>query len=225
MTEKLECDLVMRGGITSGIVYPRAIAKLAETYNFRSIGGTSAGAIAATATAAAAYAARNGQDFFQTRIKNLPKELATDKGGKTVLERLFQPAPGLEPLFGVLMASLQRGGPGRGLISIVSALYRHYWKWAVLGIGLASIPFALSLWLIRPILMTATGIEWLGLGAIFFSALIFILAFGLLGTVVGVGVDVVKRLPDNGYGLCTGSGRPDRPNPMNRRRILRASRH
>ena len=34
-TEKLECDLVMRGGITSGIVYPRAIAKLAETYNFR----------------------------------------------------------------------------------------------------------------------------------------------------------------------------------------------
>ena len=51
--EKLECDLVMRGGITSGIVYPRAIAKLAETYNFRSIGGTSAGAIAAAATAAA----------------------------------------------------------------------------------------------------------------------------------------------------------------------------
>jgi hypothetical protein len=30
--QKLECDLVMRGGITSGIVYPRAIAKLAETH-------------------------------------------------------------------------------------------------------------------------------------------------------------------------------------------------
>ena len=128
INKKLECDLLMRGGITSGIVYPRAIAKLAETYNFRSIGGTSAGAIAAAATAAAAYAARNGQDFFQTRIKTLPKELATNKGGKTVLERLFQPAPGLEPLFGVLMASLQRGGAGWGLISIVLALYRHYWK-------------------------------------------------------------------------------------------------
>jgi Patatin-like phospholipase len=213
MAEKLECDLVMRGGITSGIVYPRAIAKLAETYNFRSIGGTSAGAIAATATAAAAYAARNGKDFFQTRIKTLPQELATDTGGKTVLERLFQPAEGLEPLFGVLMASLQRGGPGWGLVSIVSALYRHYWKWAVVAIGLASIPFALSLWLIRPILMTATGFEWVGLGAIFFSALIFILAFGLIGTVVGVGVDIFKRLPANGYGLCTGSGRSDRPNP------------
>jgi len=26
---KLQCDLVMRGGIASGLVYPRAIAKLA----------------------------------------------------------------------------------------------------------------------------------------------------------------------------------------------------
>src|SRR4029079_2041270 len=92
-----------------GIVYPRAIAKLAETYNFRSIGGTSAGAIVAAAAAAAASAARHCQDFFEPRIKTLPKELATNKGGKTVLERLFQPAPGLEPLFGVLMARLQRG--------------------------------------------------------------------------------------------------------------------
>ena len=40
---KLQCDLVMRGGIASGIVYPRAIAKLAENYDFRSIGGTSVG--------------------------------------------------------------------------------------------------------------------------------------------------------------------------------------
>jgi hypothetical protein len=28
---KLECNLVTRGGITSGIVYLRAIARLAET--------------------------------------------------------------------------------------------------------------------------------------------------------------------------------------------------
>jgi hypothetical protein len=88
---KLECDLVMRGGITSGIVYPKAIAKLAETYRFRSIGGTSAGAIAAVATAAAAFGARTGENHFQTRIKVLPEELAGKKRGKTVLQRLFQP--------------------------------------------------------------------------------------------------------------------------------------
>ena len=61
--QKLECDLVMRGGITSGIVYPRAIAKLAESYRFRSIGGTSAGAIAAAATAAGALGVREGKEL------------------------------------------------------------------------------------------------------------------------------------------------------------------
>ena len=48
-----ECDLVMKGGITSGVVYPLAVCRLATTHHLRQIGGTSAGAIAA-ATAAAA---------------------------------------------------------------------------------------------------------------------------------------------------------------------------
>jgi hypothetical protein len=41
------CDLVMKGGITSGVVYPSLVMRLAEKYRFASIGGTSAGAIAA----------------------------------------------------------------------------------------------------------------------------------------------------------------------------------
>ena len=56
-----ECDIVMKGGVTSGIVYPPALLELQETYRFNSIGGTSAGAVAglspnrptATATTAA----------------------------------------------------------------------------------------------------------------------------------------------------------------------------
>jgi hypothetical protein len=49
-----ECDLVMKGGITSGIVYPPLAIKLHNKgYRFRNVGGTSAGAIAAAATAAA----------------------------------------------------------------------------------------------------------------------------------------------------------------------------
>src|SRR5680860_1364155 len=86
MTEKLQCDLVMRGGITSGIVYPRAIAKLADTYDFRSIGGTAAGAIAAAGTAAAADGAKHGEDHFKKRFKDLPRELSENKDGKTLLE-------------------------------------------------------------------------------------------------------------------------------------------
>ena len=48
-----ECDLVMKGGITSGVVYPLAIVEIAKAFRLRSIGGTSAGAIAAAAAAAA----------------------------------------------------------------------------------------------------------------------------------------------------------------------------
>lgn len=52
------CDLVMKGGITSGVVYPKAIELLSHQYRFKSIGGTSAGAIAAVVTAAAEYQRR-----------------------------------------------------------------------------------------------------------------------------------------------------------------------
>ena len=37
------CDMVMKGGITSGVVYPLAVTKLAERFVFKNIGGTSAG--------------------------------------------------------------------------------------------------------------------------------------------------------------------------------------
>ncbi len=53
------CDLVMKGGITSGIVYPPAVLELSKHYTFQSIGGTSAGAIAAAGTAAAASGIRD----------------------------------------------------------------------------------------------------------------------------------------------------------------------
>ncbi|HEU5086359.1 MAG TPA: patatin-like phospholipase family protein, partial [Roseiflexaceae bacterium] len=58
--ETLRCDLVMKGGVTSGVVYPPVIAELAEKYRFEQIGGTSAGAIAAAVTAAAEYGRQRG---------------------------------------------------------------------------------------------------------------------------------------------------------------------
>src|SRR6267378_4339240 len=33
------CDLVMKGGVTSGVVYPKAIFELSKEYRFSSIGG------------------------------------------------------------------------------------------------------------------------------------------------------------------------------------------
>ena len=102
------CDIVMKGGITSGVVYPLAAVELAEKrgYRFRNVGGTSAGAIAAAAVAAAEHGRRSQppQDDPYRRIRELPDEL-----GKR-LTSLFQPSPRMRPLFDALLACIGKGG-------------------------------------------------------------------------------------------------------------------
>src|SRR5437660_9500018 len=89
-----ECDLVMKGGITSGVVYPSAVQKLSNVYRFRNIGGASAGAIAAAITAAAEYGRRNGKGGFGSALDDVNKEIQTEG----FLLSLFQPAPGVRSL-------------------------------------------------------------------------------------------------------------------------------
>src|SRR2546430_11474928 len=71
------CDIVMKGGITSGVVYPCALEELSHVYHFRNIGGTSAGAIAAAA-AAAAELGRGKKDAGFERLKTLPDHLSSN---------------------------------------------------------------------------------------------------------------------------------------------------
>jgi Patatin-like phospholipase len=195
--DKLECDLVMRGGITSGIVYPRAIAKLAEKYDFRCIGGTSAGAIAATATAAAAYGRKHGEDHFQTDIKGLPARLGTKKKCKTELERLFQPQPETGRLFKVLMSGLGRENKAVKIARIAATLCLQYWPLALLGAAIALIPllaFAKT--------STLGGLLFL---VLFILGLVSAAAFVLLMAAAGGLCDILCKLPKHGYGMCSGS--------------------
>jgi predicted acylesterase/phospholipase RssA len=92
-----ECDLVMKGGVTSGIVYPPVVRKLAKKYRFRNVGGTSAGAIAAAVTAAAEYGRETG-GF--TKLKALSDRL----GEENFLRNLFQPSKETQPLMDTLYA-------------------------------------------------------------------------------------------------------------------------
>jgi len=213
----LECDLVMRGGITSGIVYPRAIAKLAETYTFRSIGGTSAGAIAAAATAAGTLGVRQGNDPFQGRFKELPEELAKEVGGKTVLLRVFQPAKDLERMFAVLLAGLQRLPFGKKVVSVLLSLCCHYWLYAALGAAIVILPLVLASWRL--------GLGWGGLGMLLVLDLLPLVLFAILGAATGLLLDVLFRLPKNDFGICTGTGPADRPHPENHQRTTPGSRH
>lgn len=114
-----ECDLVMKGGLTSGVVYPPVILELATKYRFRNIGGTSAGAIAAAATAAAEYgrASGRGQEAFQT-LNQISQDLSSclvpigaqkqDPCEVSFLLNLFQPTAETKPLFDIALTLLQK---------------------------------------------------------------------------------------------------------------------
>jgi predicted acylesterase/phospholipase RssA len=196
MTDKLQCDLVMRGGITSGIVYPRAIAKLAETYDFRSIGGTSAGAIAAAGTAAAAYGAKHGKNHFAKRFKGLPEEFGEELDGKTVLERLFQPQPGTRHLFRLLMASLGRGAKPWKWAKVAALLCASYWFFASIGAAIVLAPLLL--------VSLVIGISGWQLFFLILAGCVPALVLALLGAAYGASRNL-RRLKDNNYGLCSGS--------------------
>jgi predicted acylesterase/phospholipase RssA len=107
----LECDLIMRGGIASGLVYPTAVAELSKSYRFRGIGGTSAGAIAAAATAAAEYSRReNTHSAPFKRLAAIPEELASRDDGrlaKSKLFRLFQAQRGTKPFYDLAVTFME----------------------------------------------------------------------------------------------------------------------
>lgn len=97
-----ECDLVMKGGTTSGVVYPQAIYKIGQAYRLRSVGGASAGAIAATVAAAAEYRRQTSADRTDMAGYDAVATLSQDLGED--LTRYLQPSKDLAPLFDAIIA-------------------------------------------------------------------------------------------------------------------------
>lgn len=86
------CDLVLTGGVASGVVYPWAILELAREYRFRNIGGTSVGAMAAALAAAAEYGRCTGSRVHFEVLRRAPAELGKPAGkDSTRMLSLFQP--------------------------------------------------------------------------------------------------------------------------------------
>jgi predicted acylesterase/phospholipase RssA len=108
------CDLVLTGGVTDGVIYPWAVLELARAYRFRSIGGTSVGALAAALTAAAEYARRQGfLSGFNEVVLQIPGKLAedVDNSGRTRIFTLFQPSKANRRLFKLFLALVGPAGP------------------------------------------------------------------------------------------------------------------
>ena len=93
------CDIVMKGGITSGVVYPLAAVELSRHYTFKNVGGTSAGAIAAAAVAAAEHGRSNGKGAGFERLEELPDWFGEE------LTSVFQPSATTKPLFDIVLAA------------------------------------------------------------------------------------------------------------------------
>jgi hypothetical protein len=181
-----ECDIVMKGGVTSGVVYPLAVCELATIYRLRGIGGTSAGAISAAASAAAEFGRSNPHKPKSTTsgfsgLASIPKTM--EEPGN--LLRLFRPNKETRLLFNLLLA-VQRRREGiliglQRMLAVVSRLLtaavRSRWWWLIV---LAAVP--------GTVLATAldwppTGYWWIGLG----------LAL-LLAVLVSVGLSLIHSL-------------------------------
>ena len=195
--QRPECDLVMKGGITSGVIYPRLVYELSKQYRFRSIGGTSAGAIAAAAAAAAQLGVLTGRrtDAFD-QLNKLPEELggaATGAQGSMLLN-LFQPQKPFRRHFALIKVALNSKSKLRliGLVAINAVL--RFPLGALLGAAVGIVIF-----------VTSDGIaRWLGL----------LLAIGglVLGALVATAMTLLKALPGNVFGLCSGMpGQTDTP--------------
>ncbi len=187
------CDIVMKGGITSGVVYPLAVYELSKTYRFRNVGGTSVGALAAAAAAAAEYGRdRVGGGFEE--LKKLPGWLAamSPDGRQTNLAALFQPQPATRPLFALLTAAI---GPGRGRIPRIAGAIIRSFPLAVLA---GALPGALLAYL--SVTSVAGSIRWAALA----SSLLLVLLGAALAAGWAIWRRATRRLPENYFGLCTG---------------------
>ena len=210
MAETKYCDIIMRGGITSGVVYPGAVVELVDRgYTFKNVGGASAGAIAAAMTAAAQHAATAGiktgdvgakfQPGF-AGIAAMPKWFGAVTGGASGasnLLKLFQPQQSTSRLFTILMWVLRSGrettgDDGRGKYE--KATERRATLRAALGVA-AAFP-----WIAVPVLLFGAAVAaaaFCGAALAAFAALAWLCGeavaerwawFGwLLGTISGLG--------------------------------------
>jgi predicted acylesterase/phospholipase RssA len=208
--QMLECDIVMAGGVTSGIIYPGAVAVIARRYIFRSIGGTSVGAMAAAVTAAAEYGRRterNPKSFDY--VADLSQTLShTAADGHSRLFHLFTPEPATKPLL-ALVTPLFGGG---GVLKEVTGIFR-----ATLSTWRIALPVALAalsgLWMLVALVVDGHVLPTLFGVVAAIALLVVIWAVALIQMLQNHWLPAWR---DNGYGICTGltslgPGKPGEP--------------
>jgi hypothetical protein len=195
----------MKGGISSGVVYPSAVVELSKTFRFVNVGGTSAGAIAAALTAAAECARSQGNSGGFKRLAALPQWFReTGDDGRSNLLGLFQPTAKSRRLFTILIRALNCDSNLRRLVSALRSALSEYPLRTIAGTlpGLAVLAGGVSLAVHGPAVLA-----W----CVAAVGLLLSAAGGVIGACFGAVRDVLKELPTQGFGLCTGMGLPKAP--------------
>ena len=210
------CDLVLTGGVASGVVYPWAIVELARHYQFRRIAGTSVGAMAAALAAAAEYGRRNGHPRAFEPLRRAPEALAeTLPDGRTRMLSLFQPRAAGRRLLALFVAWLRQSNGGsdpgavgvRRLLGLVAGAFAvELGLGALVGLGLAA---GLLVGLVCVDVLLAWPVPRPG-GA---TGWLLLAAFGGVAALAGAAVmlwravtgDLRHGIVGHGYGLCAGA--------------------
>lgn len=210
----------MPGAVASGVVYPSVILKLKDYYRLRNIGGTSAGAIAATGAAAAEYNRENG-GF------DLLKKMSDCLGEGRNLRNLFQPSNDTKPLMYLVDAifpayqaspkgdeTQQMGNKPNAFQSVPQIIGRLLRSWLTKYPRFSGTVLLSAI--ISGVLFAFLPLAVLGLIGLFTSnfliakvildilTLLFLIVGGWLGYQIGGVVDALIKLPANFYGICSG---------------------
>jgi predicted acylesterase/phospholipase RssA len=203
-----ECDIVMKGGITSGVVYPQAILRLAQKYRFRAIGGGSVGALVAALTAAAELA-RENRGF--ERLDEKRNELSSDGFLTSRFQAPEETRPALEFFLAILSAKNETASGASRFRSFAnhlgSVLIREYRK-----VFLASFVVGVAVGIVL-LSSLAEGLNSpLSDADLSPYTILFGFVVGLLAATCGVIAKFVyimwRKVPKNEFGLCRGSGVP-----------------
>jgi predicted acylesterase/phospholipase RssA len=194
-----ECDLVMQGGITSGVVYPLAACELARTRKFVNIGGSSAGAIAACVVAAAECGRDTGG--FK-RLAALPEQI-----GPT-LPKLFTAGPYTRTAHAALMAWLDRKSTRAAKVRrVLFTLVRSQWTTFALGVLVSAVVAVLAAFAL-------VGVPGDAASGTRFGIVVALVA--VTGGIVSAAWAVVAEalatqtgMAKQGFGVCVGSNGPN----------------
>jgi predicted acylesterase/phospholipase RssA len=208
-----ECDLVMKGGVTSGVVYPPAISEVAKAYRLRNVGGASAGAIAAVVGAACEHrrqAARELSAFDE--LDSVAREITQPD---FVLE-LFQPTAAAKPMFDIALGFITStaSARARGLAALVAIL-------RVRPLFLAAAALLILLWaafvVVTAWALVEGGVRAIDVAALVLLAVLVPAGFAALVTLVAAvallrfGRAAMGALRANEWGMCSGRREGDGP--------------